>query len=292
MLVLENCLKITQLLSTSFSILSSRSVRISTNDKHLGTRPSNCLLGPLAQQQQDERGWQRLQTEVAGLGPESMNYIHDMQEFSMDTDSPLDNVAPQLPTEPQDDPEWETVPNELADNEVFTQAARDLFDHQYVSIFFSPVALLILHRYGHLYKDSRTWRQRIRRLHENWEPHLAEMVDAYLVWRYSPQSSTSSSPDVDMDFSFTIRTLDIYNLTYDTHIPRQSDSKSVAQALMSQGYIGNTPESPSFALSIRTLELFRRIHLRKASFSVEAFSKVICDLYNASIQPFSSNSST
>ena len=111
----------------------SRSVRISTNNKHLGTRPSNRLLGPITQQQQDERGRQRLQTEVAGLGPESMNYIRDMQEFPMDTDPPPDNIA-QLPTEPQDDPEWETVPNEL-DNNVFTQTARDLFDHQYIFFF-------------------------------------------------------------------------------------------------------------------------------------------------------------
>lgn len=139
--------------------------------------------------------------------------------------------------------------------------------------------MLILLRYGRLYKDSRTWRQRIHRLHQNWEPHLAEMVDAYLVWKYAPQSSTSLPP-TDADFSFTIQTLDIYNLTYDAHIHRQSDSKSVAQALMYHGYVGNTPESPSLALSVRTLELFRRIRLRKASFSVEAFSKVICDLYN------------
>lgn len=113
----------------------SRSVRISTNHKHLGQRPSNRLLGPLAQQQQDERGRQRLQTELSGLGPNSMSYIRDMQDFPMDSDTPTDNTA-QLPIEPQDDLDWETLPHELAENEVFTQAARDLYDQQYVELTF------------------------------------------------------------------------------------------------------------------------------------------------------------
>ncbi|KAH7904203.1 hypothetical protein BJ138DRAFT_1239965, partial [Hygrophoropsis aurantiaca] len=37
--------------------------------------------------------------------------------------------------------------------------------------------------------------------------------------------------------------------------------------------------TPSLAFSLPTLELYRRIRLRKPSFSVEAFAKVLCDLY-------------
>ena len=69
-------------------------------------------------------------------------------------------------------------------------------------------------------------------------------------------------------------------------IPRGEDSKSVAEALMLQGYIGNTPENPTVALSVRTLQLFRHIRLRKPSFSVEAFAQVLCDLYNVRMSKY------
>lgn len=48
------------------------------------------------------------------------------------------------------------------------------------------------------------------------------------------------------------------------------------------GYLGNVPLNPSIAVSFKTLEMYRRIQLRKPSFSVEAFAKVTCDLYSVS----------
>ncbi|KAG1781307.1 hypothetical protein EV702DRAFT_1177559 [Suillus placidus] len=52
-----------------------------------------------------------------------------------------------------------------------------------------------------------------------------------------------------------------------------------AEALVLASYLGTTPQAPSIAISITTLELYHRLRLRKPSLSVEAFSKVICDLY-------------
>ena len=52
-----------------------------------------------------------------------------------------------------------------------------------------------------------------------------------------------------------------------------------AVALMSHGLLLNVPLLPSVALSLTTLELYRRLRLWKPSFSVEAFAKVVCDLY-------------
>ncbi|KAF9489129.1 hypothetical protein BDN71DRAFT_1402123, partial [Pleurotus eryngii] len=46
------------------------------------------------------------------------------------------------------------------------------------------------------------------------------------------------------------------------------------------GYLGMTPITPNLAISLKTLELFRRLRLRKASLSVEAFAKVMCNYYN------------
>ena len=96
----------------------------------------------------------------------------------------------------------------------------------------------------------------------------------------------STPPDVPplSDFSFSIELLDIYTLGTFVTVPC-SGEELLIQALVKSGYLGNTPTTPSLAISFRTLELFRHIHLRKLSFSVEAFAKVICDMY--SVRPCS-----
>ena len=114
------------------------------------------------------------------------------------------------------------------------------------------------------------------------------MTTAFLKWRYNHASTsddnTSALPDSHEDsFHFVIEVLDIYTLAKNTAILQTADSKSVAESLMLHGYVGNSPLKPSLAISVRTLELFRCIRLRKASFSVEAFAKVLCDLYNVSL---------
>ena len=78
---------------------------------------------------------------------------------------------------------------------------------------------------------------------------------------------------------FNINIVDVYSLGLLASIPCASDSKSPSEALVLQGFLGNMPLNPSVAVSIKTLELYRRIRLRKPSFSVEAFAKVVCDLY-------------
>ena len=126
------------------------------------------------------------------------------------------------------------------------------------------------------YRDTRTWRLRIERLHENWEPRFEEMLEAYLRWKYQ----SSQPADETGGETIEIRVIDIYSLQQMATITVLPTSRSVAESLTTNGYIGNGPERPSLAVSIRTLELFRRIRLRKASFSIEAFAKVVCDLYN------------
>ncbi|KAG2361657.1 hypothetical protein BDR07DRAFT_1451498 [Suillus spraguei] len=56
--------------------------------------------------------------------------------------------------------------------------------------------------------------------------------------------------------------------------------ETAAEALVLSGYLGATPHSPTIAISLLTLELYRCLRLRKPSLSIEAFAKVICDLYH------------
>lgn len=72
--------------------------------------------------------------------------------------------------------------------------------------------------------------------------------------------------------------LDLYTLVSTATISRTADM-TTGQALVLNGYLATSPVNPSVAVDIKTLELFRRLRAHKASFSVEAFAKVLCDLY-------------
>jgi hypothetical protein len=135
------------------------------------------------------------------------------------------------------------------------------------------------------YRNNRTWHHRVQRLHQNWAPRIEALADAYLHWYYPsdvpPVVEASTSPstsDSTEDYDFVIDVFDIHTLATSTNISR-SASTTITEALVLNGYLGTSPERPTLAISMKTLELFRKIRLRKASFSVESFSKVICDFY-------------
>lgn len=106
---------------------------------------------------------------------------------------------------------------------------------------------------------------------------MGKLVSGYLSWKYEPCPPAPASDSSPYDFS--IEVADIYTVQTIAQIPRSAEVESIAEALVLNGYLPTSPESPSFAVSIKTLELFRCIRLRKPSFSIEAFAKVLCDLY-------------
>ncbi|KAI1784334.1 hypothetical protein LXA43DRAFT_901762 [Ganoderma leucocontextum] len=52
------------------------------------------------------------------------------------------------------------------------------------------------------------------------------------------------------------------------------------EALVLNRYLGTSPDQPSLAISLKTLELLQCIKLCKASFSIEAFTKLLCHYYS------------
>ncbi|KAF8170782.1 hypothetical protein BJ912DRAFT_860927 [Pholiota molesta] len=80
-------------------------------------------------------------------------------------------------------------------------------------------------------------------------------------------------------FDFTISVIDLYTLIPSIHVSLPANSTAPI-AMMRQGYLPATPVNPSLGVSVQTLDLFRRLCSRKASLSVEAYAKVLCDLYN------------
>jgi hypothetical protein len=130
--------------------------------------------------------------------------------------------------------------------------------------------------------DTRTRTHRHERLQENWAAVKDSVVTAYLFWMGQQSLTPSHQPPQpsppDSMWDFDIDVIDIFTLSRRAHIIR-SGPISIAEALVQNGYLGSSPESPTFAVSLRTLQHYHRLRIRKPSFSFEAFAKVICDSY-------------
>jgi hypothetical protein len=166
-------------------------------------------------------------------------------------------------------------------------------------VVYTITLIVCSHARPRVYRDTRTWRQRLERQQSNWKAVLPSLIDAFLGWKYPEMLTTSAAtpmtsdtleanttpPDVDpVSYDFSIECVDLYSLTTSIDVPRTS-SMTAVEALMVQGYLATSPVDPTLAISIKTLELFRKLRCRKASFSVEAYAKVLCDLYAVSNQP-------
>ena len=130
--------------------------------------------------------------------------------------------------------------------------------------------------------------------YQNWAVVIPEMTDAFLKWKYrTPGGVDDSSGTTPEDaahaatglaeYEFDVEVVDIYTLQKQARIVPNATHNTGAAALVAHGFIGAAPINPGIAISITTLELYRRLRLRKASFSVEAFAKVLCDYYMVSL---------
>ena len=129
----------------------------------------------------------------------------------------------------------------------------------------------------------------------NWKAVLPSLIEAFLRWKYSellttsptptsdtPAATSADTPDVDpLLYDFSIDSVDLYTLATSIYVSRTS-SMTAVEVLLLQGYLATSPVDPTLAISIKTLELFRRLRCRKASLSVEAYAKVLCELYAVS----------
>lgn len=83
-------------------------------------------------------------------------------------------------------------------------------------------------------------------------------------------------------YNFSLNSINIYMLEFSINVPHAEDSASPVEALVLARYLSLTPIFLTIAISISTLELYCLLCLHKPSFSVEAYTKVICDLYKVS----------
>ena len=130
-----------------------------------------------------------------------------------------------------------------------------------------------------VYADKRTWADRLKNMEENWRPLLPLIVKAYKEWQAGGPASADAEGDVPMVARVDqFRAVDFYTLANTVDIRIREDQHS-AEAMAAAGYLPNTPVNPSIAISFQTLELLRCLRLFKASFSTEAFAKLLCHKY-------------
>lgn len=124
--------------------------------------------------------------------------------------------------------------------------------------------------------DNRTWKGRRQREHHAWDSILQHMADAYVQWKYVSPEGPSASDD---RYPYSLTVLDIFTMERQFTMYQPNSSNPVPVNLALHGFLSKTPALPTIAIGFRTLELFHRIRLRKASLSVEAFTRVLCDYY-------------
>lgn len=95
----------------------------------------------------------------------------------------------------------------------------------------------------------------------------------------SPPAANVDAQEPHKPVQSSVKVYNIWTREKSLTIDRSQDSTSAALDLMRHGYIAKTPTYPEVAVSVTTLVLLFRIRQRKASFSIEAFAKVVCDFY-------------
>ncbi|KAK7444532.1 hypothetical protein VKT23_015210 [Stygiomarasmius scandens] len=247
----------------------SRSVQLTTGGGQfgLGGQSSSVLnMRELAQERQKAKETYSL--NVQGLSADSRRTLDelagDVGEETLDTydSDPMDIDTRVMAG---NDDEAEDALN--IGGETFVYAVRDLIQGNKWS--------------GHRWrKDGRTWRRRIQAMDEQWSTQLEDMTDAYIQWKYTSGTSYPS----DLEYDFEISTINLYTLERTIQVARDAHTEPNV-ALVRAGYLGNSPVAPSIAVSLKTLELFHVLRLFKASFSIEAFAKVLCHLYKLEDEP-------
>ncbi|PCH38557.1 hypothetical protein WOLCODRAFT_149494 [Wolfiporia cocos MD-104 SS10] len=167
-----------------------------------------------------------------GLSRQSLNALADIrgEDVPMDIDD-SDQLAPAMELGYDDDNGWETLPDDLHANADFMQALRDITHSKYQKR-----------------KDDRTWHHRIQNMDKNWRVILPTITDTYIDWQYSERVQ-ARMPDTT-PYDFEIETFDIFSMARSAVISRDSDSQSVAVALVINKYLGTMPISPSLAISL------------------------------------------
>lgn len=94
----------------------------------------------------------------------------------------------------------------------------------------------------------------------------------------APADTVPAASEYDLE----VECIDFFKPRDSITVPRTS-RQLPTEALVRSRFLGATPDKPTITVSIDTLQLFYDIRRFKASYSVEAFTKMICYKYVVSL---------
>ncbi|KAK7438765.1 hypothetical protein VKT23_017896 [Stygiomarasmius scandens] len=248
----------------------SMSVKYRTGSGRFGLGPTLSARYGVNKRIQDRKADARYIQNIAGLSKTSQDALNELAgDGFMEDGMDMGDTSVERPMDDDGDNAWINDPASSSPAPGSVQI--DVAD------------LLEFHRSRYM-AIQRTWRNRLEAIQRKRNTLIGPLTDAFIRWKYNstpPSISTSKSPNdfqSTQGWDFGIEVFDIYNLSRSAFIPR-NDNTEAAVALVHAGFLGNTPEQPSFAISLQMLELLYTIRLYKASFSIESFARVLCHTY-------------
>ncbi|KAG2042380.1 hypothetical protein BDR03DRAFT_1006782 [Suillus americanus] len=123
--------------------------------------------------------------------------------------------------------------------------------------------------------DQRTREARYTNMHASWHLQLPALTNAYLTWKHNSSLNVAQTSA----HKFQVTAVHVFELDYFHDITQQH--KEVANvSLLHVGLLGCSPTAPTVAISLQCLELYHQLRRRQSSFSIQAFTKVLCAINN------------
>ncbi|RPD52686.1 hypothetical protein L226DRAFT_576759 [Lentinus tigrinus ALCF2SS1-7] len=127
----------------------------------------------------------------------------------------------------------------------------------------------------HKRHDARTRHDRTERRTEDWELQMEELVTAYLTWQVNLSPEDGEEPTGD---AFSITVVNFFETCSQTFRRPTPDTKANV-AMMLDGYVGTSPNTPSVALSLHVLEVYRQYHRVCPRLSIQVHVRALCHLH-------------
>ncbi|KAF7964652.1 hypothetical protein HWV62_4415, partial [Athelia sp. TMB] len=132
-----------------------------------------------------------------------------------------------------------------------------------------------------IYVEAR--RTRLRSLHASWDAQMPCLVQAFLAWKYGHSGEASDSLPMDTQAEggsiFHVTAIGITSRQRMLAI-HQNENELANVSLLREGLLGCSPETPSVAFALQTLELYHRLRRRHGQLSVQTMAHVLCDLHD------------
>ncbi|KAG0702276.1 hypothetical protein DFH29DRAFT_805186 [Suillus ampliporus] len=110
-------------------------------------------------------------------------------------------------------------------------------------------------------------------MHHAWNSQLPILADAYLHWKHIGQHDFDTEPDLPAH-QFHISAVD------PVRVITQHNEEAANAALVCVGLLGCSPTMPSVAITLQCLEFYHQLRQCQSSFSIQAFTKVLCTLHD------------